>query len=195
MEPYFKNETLFDNSLSELMLLPLEGLLDVNFNVPIMEVIEQAQELYNLSSKELNYSSSAEFNLDSCSGSDLDSNCASPVSSPSVMRDGKLILTCDHEGCDKTFMTQANKRRHERLHSGDKPHFCPEVGCGRNFARKYDLKVHMRIHTKEKPYGCTFEGCGKLFGRSSSLREHERNIHNVYQSRRDQRAQQTEQPL
>jgi len=91
----------------------------------------------------------------------------------------KLIYTCAFPGCDGVFNSTSNKKRHERLHSGEKPHKCDYVGCGKSFARKYDLKVHVRTHTKEKPYTCDMSGCGKRFSRNSSLREHERNIHNL----------------
>jgi len=90
---------------------------------------------------------------------------------------------CSHDGCDATFATIANKKRHEKNHCGDRPYAC-EHGCGKSFSRKYDMKVHLRVHTKEKPYECTVGGCGKKFSRNSSLREHERSIHHINQSRR-----------
>jgi len=91
----------------------------------------------------------------------------------------KLTYTCAFPGCDGVFNSTSNKKRHEKLHSGEKPHKCDFPSCGKSFARKYDLKVHVRTHTKEKPYNCEVMGCGKKFSRNSSLREHERNIHNM----------------
>ena len=38
-----------------------------------------------------------------------------------------------------------NRRRHERLHDGRKPHKCPD--CGKAFARNSDLKVHRVCHS------------------------------------------------
>jgi hypothetical protein len=95
----------------------------------------------------------------------------------------KALFTCTIPGCDGVFTTLANKNRHERIHSGDKPFKCEARGCGKTFARKYDMKVHQRVHTKEKPYTCDVEGCGKKFSRNSSLREHERNIHKLTPNR------------
>lgn len=89
----------------------------------------------------------------------------------------KETFACQYPGCNGLFTTLANMKRHEKLHSGEKPYICKFEGCEKNFARKYDLKVHTRTHTKEKPYICQYVGCGKRFSRSSSLREHERNLH------------------
>jgi len=91
----------------------------------------------------------------------------------------KVMYSCSFSGCDGLFNSMSNRKRHERLHSGEKPHKCDYIGCGKSFARKYDLKVHLRTHTKEKPYTCEVIGCGKKFSRNSSLREHERNIHSL----------------
>jgi len=89
----------------------------------------------------------------------------------------KNLYYCKHGGCDRGFTTLANMKRHEKLHSGEKPYICTHEACNKSFARKYDLKVHSRTHTKEKPYQCALLGCGKRFSRVSSMREHERNIH------------------
>jgi hypothetical protein len=90
---------------------------------------------------------------------------------------------CSYDGCDATFATLANKKRHEKTHAGDRPYAC-DYGCGKAFSRKYDMKVHLRVHTKEKPYSCSVESCSKRFSRNSSLREHERSIHHLNQARR-----------
>jgi len=89
----------------------------------------------------------------------------------------KTLFLCRYPGCKSSFTTSANMKRHERLHSGEKPYGCDHDQCGKRFARKYDLKIHLRIHTKEKPYICEVDNCKRKFSRSSSLREHERHIH------------------
>lgn len=91
---------------------------------------------------------------------------------------GKNSFACRYAECKASFTTFANMKRHEKLHTGERPYTCSQEGCGKSFARKYDLKVHMRIHTKERPYACQLSpDCNKSFSRISSLREHERNVH------------------
>eukprot|EP01114_Cavostelium_apophysatum_P017035 TRINITY_DN496_c0_g1_i1.p1 TRINITY_DN496_c0_g1~~TRINITY_DN496_c0_g1_i1.p1 ORF type:complete len:317 (+),score=60.71 TRINITY_DN496_c0_g1_i1:212-1162(+) len=94
-------------------------------------------------------------------------------------RESRILYSCRYPGCKGSFTTLANMKRHEKLHSGEKPYGCDSEGCNKRFARKYDLKLHSRTHTKEKPYVCAMIGCEKRFGRISSLKEHERNIHNL----------------
>jgi len=94
-------------------------------------------------------------------------------------RKKKVLYSCTCQGCDTVFTTMANRRRHERLHLGEKPFVCDHPECPKRFARKYDLKVHIRTHTKEKPYICGANDCGRKFSRNSSLREHERNVHHL----------------
>ena len=92
------------------------------------------------------------------------------------------LYNCNFDGCKSIFTTLANMKRHEKLHSGEKPFTCPFDSCNKTFARKYDSKVHARTHTKEKPYFCQIDSCGRRFSRISSLREHERNLHGVCNS-------------
>ncbi|PRP89441.1 hypothetical protein PROFUN_01304 [Planoprotostelium fungivorum] len=92
----------------------------------------------------------------------------------------RVIYNCKYHGCTGSFTTLANMKRHEKLHSGEKPYVCPVASCSKSFARKYDLKVHTRTHTKEKPYACGV--CSKKFSRVSSMREHERNLHGLNNS-------------
>jgi hypothetical protein len=97
----------------------------------------------------------------------------------------KKEMKCSFPDCDSSFSSAANLKRHEKLHTGEKPFVCPAEGCDKKFARKYDMKVHSRIHTKEKPYVCNI--CNKRFSRISSLREHERNLHQVDNSSKKRR--------
>jgi len=115
---------------------------------------------------------------------------APPQSENLIIEDKKeqqqrSIFQCRHSGCTSSFSTMANMKRHEKLHTGEKPFICPAESCGKKFARKYDMKIHMRIHTKEKPYVCNI--CDKRFSRISSLREHERNLHQVDNSTKRRR--------
>ncbi|EDW83541.1 uncharacterized protein Dwil_GK13655 [Drosophila willistoni] len=88
----------------------------------------------------------------------------------SAVEDDKKIA-CPHKGCHKTFRDSSAMRKHLHTH-GPRVHVCAE--CGKAFVESSKLKRHQLVHTGEKPFQCTFEGCGKRFSLDFNLRTHVR---------------------
>lgn len=74
---------------------------------------------------------------------------------------------CPHKGCNKMFRDNSAMRKHLHTH-GPRVHVCAE--CGKAFVESSKLKRHQLVHTGEKPFQCTFEGCGKRFSLDFNLR-------------------------
>lgn len=65
------------------------------------------------------------------------------------------------------FRDNSAMRKHLHTH-GPRVHVCAE--CGKAFVESSKLKRHQLVHTGEKPFQCTFEGCGKRFSLDFNLR-------------------------
>ncbi|NXD04554.1 ZN557 protein, partial [Certhia brachydactyla] len=47
--------------------------------------------------------------------------------------------------CGKIFSHKSALAKHQKIHSGDRPHVCPD--CGKGFIQRSDLTIHRRVHT------------------------------------------------
>ncbi|XP_045616302.1 zinc finger protein 721 [Procambarus clarkii] len=76
--------------------------------------------------------------------------------------------------CGDKFITAARLKRHQMIHSGERPFQCEE--CGISFREETTLRAHMGTHLPRGPYSCSM--CGEVFLRLNSLSLHKK-VHNT----------------
>jgi hypothetical protein len=70
-------------------------------------------------------------------------------------------------------------------------HVCPL--CHRRFNRAEHVRRHQRVHTQERPYECSWAGCSRRFARRDNLAQHERTHERRAERRRQKALMRQEQ--
>ncbi|KAI9299067.1 hypothetical protein K502DRAFT_345488 [Neoconidiobolus thromboides FSU 785] len=67
---------------------------------------------------------------------------------------------CQVQGCFMKFKRSEHLRRHQGVHTQERPFVCPNITCNKRFSRSDNLRQHLRIHDRVKKYNEDGKGAG-----------------------------------
>lgn len=91
------------------------------------------------------------------------------------MESNNFEFVCEYKGCEKSYSTKYNLKRHiECAHDCIKRFQC-EI-CSKFLSSKQNLQEHIFTHGQDKLFKCTESGCSQTFRQRSQLSNH-RKMH------------------
>ena len=79
--------------------------------------------------------------------------------------------------CKRTFKTLNGLKRHQSVHSSERPFKCFFEGCKKAYRFDSDLKRHCKVHSEGLKFTCKYNKCGERFEGKSELYSHCKQVH------------------
>ena len=79
--------------------------------------------------------------------------------------------------CKRTFKTLNGLKRHQSVHSSERPFKCFFEGCKKAYRFDSDLKRHCKVHSEGLKFTCKYSKCGERFEAKSELYSHFKQVH------------------